>query len=672
MTALLTRPLADEIETWDDFPGPGDADGEAGGLGWEAAERQRDVLDGALSYAGLRMPVFPARGKTPYREGWQKRATDDPRKLCRLFSPFPDANVGLMMGVEIRPGEYVFTVDMDPRNGGVDSLGRLLSDLGLSALPPTASAVTGGARSVTGEAGSHDLLTAPFPVRMGPLDACRYPGIDIKGAGGLIIVAPSIHPETGREYRWIRHPDEGIAKAPDGLVLLLKRHGEPGKAGGSKRPARRDSGSSLTDPPAAGEEARSLEVETGGGVSVQHQPPCRDRAGDPAELAAGCIARFPVPGVGTRWPLMVKLVGSLVGRGYGDEMVRQVHASWYDHFDALGHIGTDKPEAVGELERCLGSTRANRRFVMSVGARDHRALCDDIVIDERLAREIRSAVPGRSRRGEGRAGAGAEGGADGSVPATRKREGQPGSSKGLTLIHGCRCDRVPFPLSEREFAFLEALLVALVHAERSGGLTPEGVVRLTNRQVMDVASDRHPEIDWSDKQFEREKSKFIDRPGDGKPATRTGLLQEVIKGDRPKAKRDARLTGTPSVYRVTGAKALVDLYHAHRQGDRRVDQPAPETDESDSGGSLEGPAVVPLVGQAQADGRVGPIRADVPATAGGHRRDDAGPSQPAKPALDHGPGLTDDTPGTGRGDPVPGARPSRPQESLIAFQVTGV
>ncbi len=167
-----------------------------------------------LSYDGLGLPAFPAnpQSKRPLLKGWQQRATDDAHGLYRLAANFPRAGVGLIMGGEIRPGEYVFALDVDPRKGGDRSLRRLLRRLGLHIPSITATALTGGG-------GTHYLLTAPFPVKsLTDAFGSEFPGLDTKGVGGYIVAAPSVHPKTGKEYRWLRHPRAGISRAPRRLL----------------------------------------------------------------------------------------------------------------------------------------------------------------------------------------------------------------------------------------------------------------------------------------------------------------------------------------------------------------------------------------------------------------------------------------------------------------------
>ncbi len=82
------------------------------------------------------------------------------------------------------------------------------------------------------------------------------------------------------------------------------------------------------------------------------------------------------------------------------------------------------------------------------------------------------------------------------------------------------------------------------------------MIRLTNQQLVDLARDRHPEVTWvSDELVEREKRKFIGRPEDGKPATKSELLREIRKGKRERG----QAVGVPSDYQLTGLGFLLEI-----------------------------------------------------------------------------------------------------------------
>ena len=94
------------------------------------------------------------------------------------------ANVGLACGGSTR----LVVLDVDPRNGGEESLRRLLNG---HELPPTLIANTGGG-------GKHFYFTNSGPkLKNGPLKG--FPGLDLKADGGYVLIPPSI---TDRPYTW--------------------------------------------------------------------------------------------------------------------------------------------------------------------------------------------------------------------------------------------------------------------------------------------------------------------------------------------------------------------------------------------------------------------------------------------------------------------------------------
>jgi hypothetical protein len=102
-------------------------------------------------------------------------------------------------------------VDVDPRNGGDDSLAELEHYHG--PLPATW-------RAHTGSGGFHVIFQAPADV--GLVDGPLAPGIDLK-ANGYIVAPPSMHP-NGRVYVWElgSSPDDvPLAPTPAWLVALI-------------------------------------------------------------------------------------------------------------------------------------------------------------------------------------------------------------------------------------------------------------------------------------------------------------------------------------------------------------------------------------------------------------------------------------------------------------------
>ena len=107
-------------------------------------------------------------------------ATTDPGRIAAMLTAYP---AGLLA---IRTGTVsdLLVVDIDPRNGG-----HLDPDL----MTATATVATGG--------GWHLHYTHPGGTTAAKLSG--RPGVDLKGDGGYVVAPPSIHPGTGRPYRWI-------------------------------------------------------------------------------------------------------------------------------------------------------------------------------------------------------------------------------------------------------------------------------------------------------------------------------------------------------------------------------------------------------------------------------------------------------------------------------------
>lgn len=201
--------------------------------------------DAALAYAALGIKVFRVRrSKAPYancprcdkqssvyvkhrpeecRCGvptchgfWA--ATTDPDLIRKWWTEEPDANVGAPCKLN---GWAV--LDIDPRNGGYESLCALESRVGV--LPGTTTQITGGD-------GLHMLYLSPgFDLPGEP-----FPGIDFKH-NGYILLAPSVH-SSGNHYQWagpgtFRKPSTSWPEA-----LLPRKEKRPAP---TRRPAPRHS-----------------------------------------------------------------------------------------------------------------------------------------------------------------------------------------------------------------------------------------------------------------------------------------------------------------------------------------------------------------------------------------------------------------------------------------------
>jgi len=111
----------------------------------------------------------------------------------------PKSNIGIIAGKISK----IVVVDIDPRNGGKESMKQLH-------LPPTYIVNTGGG-------GWHY-----YYIWNGEQDAPNFEhldGIDLKGDGGYVVAPPSIHDKTKKEYEPATEMDE-ITEAPDWLYKV--------------------------------------------------------------------------------------------------------------------------------------------------------------------------------------------------------------------------------------------------------------------------------------------------------------------------------------------------------------------------------------------------------------------------------------------------------------------
>lgn len=156
-------------------------------IDWLPIERDTPV-EGALLYAEHGWPVFPCNGKRPCTTNGLKDATSDPHEVARMWRQWPTANVGW----PLRDGW--FALDVDPRHGGDRELAALEKQHG--PLPMTL-------RAITGSGGEHWIFRSPVGVEIRQLAGFKS-GLDTRvGERGYLLVAPSVHPETKKPYRWV-------------------------------------------------------------------------------------------------------------------------------------------------------------------------------------------------------------------------------------------------------------------------------------------------------------------------------------------------------------------------------------------------------------------------------------------------------------------------------------
>ena len=166
-----------------------------------------DFLRPALAYAARGWRVLPVHEgeKRPALSDWPNLASSDPRQVGDWWIGNPNRNIGLACGSE----SGFFVLDIDPKNGGSETLAVLEAENG--ALPRTYTVRTGsGGRHYYYRFPDFDLGNSPGQL--------KGTGIDVRGNGGQVVAPPSV--TTVGAYS-LQH-DDPVADAPDWLLALLK------------------------------------------------------------------------------------------------------------------------------------------------------------------------------------------------------------------------------------------------------------------------------------------------------------------------------------------------------------------------------------------------------------------------------------------------------------------
>ena len=196
----------------------------------------RDNTDAALAIAACGFRIVPlhtmdgaacdctrkdcaSAAKHPRITNWPKEASTDPGKVTRWFTQWPAANIGIATGAE----SGCVVIDIDPRNGGDETIRGLVETHGLFPQGPVA---------YTGGAGWHYYFKHPGGK---VLSRSIAPGVDVKGDGGQVVAPPSFH-ASGNQYEWTETGTEyPLPDLPDWLLLMVKSDHDEGMSG-YKRP----------------------------------------------------------------------------------------------------------------------------------------------------------------------------------------------------------------------------------------------------------------------------------------------------------------------------------------------------------------------------------------------------------------------------------------------------
>lgn len=169
-------------------------------------------------------PKCEAHGKHPMTAGYTKlqymtksdfeRATSTRDTGANRF----DSGFGVLMDNRKEPGIKNLVIDSDPRNGGAESLARLLEDV--PALGQAGLIVNTG----RGDGGKHYYFTVPKELKLKGSHA-KYPGIDFK-TSGQVVGAGSLH-QSGNRYKIALGSPSEVTPAPAELIALLTEAKKP-------------------------------------------------------------------------------------------------------------------------------------------------------------------------------------------------------------------------------------------------------------------------------------------------------------------------------------------------------------------------------------------------------------------------------------------------------------
>jgi hypothetical protein len=156
-------------------------------------------------------------GKHPRRKGWKNLSTRDIGTLREWFNKHPDSNLG------IRTGNGLVVIDVDPKNGGFETLAALEAELG--SLPRTHVVKTGSG-------GLHIFLSveAKYSHAIESNEGKVGSGVDIRAKGGQVVAAPGIH-KSGNRYEWLVFTPGPLSPVPAAwvqrLVEVSSKHPRP-------------------------------------------------------------------------------------------------------------------------------------------------------------------------------------------------------------------------------------------------------------------------------------------------------------------------------------------------------------------------------------------------------------------------------------------------------------
>jgi putative DNA primase/helicase len=178
------------------------------------------ILDAALAFARVGIPVFPCRetvtkeqkAKAPYTAHGFRDATTDEAQIAAWWARWPGALIGMPTGA----ASGVDVLDVDAHKGGLESLAKLAEKHGFDPAELTYQTTPNGGRHYFFE---HDPARPLLCTAASADGETRFgPGVDTRGGGGYVCVAPSVRLD-GKRYA--TPTAGGSAMLPTRLWFLL-------------------------------------------------------------------------------------------------------------------------------------------------------------------------------------------------------------------------------------------------------------------------------------------------------------------------------------------------------------------------------------------------------------------------------------------------------------------
>lgn len=172
----------------------------------------------SLVEAGFAVHLLKPRSKAPVNDGWPEAPVYTYDQLRKLYRP--GQNIGVRLGKPSRiDGLYLHVIDIDIRapeakDEAFDELEALFPGVKWFRLPCVRSGSGGESRHF------YFLTEDAFRSRKLAHSDRKFRGkdgrdhweweIELFGTGKQVAIPPSVHPDTGKRYEWVREPDLDI------------------------------------------------------------------------------------------------------------------------------------------------------------------------------------------------------------------------------------------------------------------------------------------------------------------------------------------------------------------------------------------------------------------------------------------------------------------------------